>query len=192
MAAFGQKQGKAKQEKKEKEKESQEQIARWGFDLKSTEELEDWGSAWQEVLEGKGVWGGRTRGGRGVQKITGRTNDISVEGITLAFCGRELLQRTTLKLVHGHRYGLIGDNGVGKSTLLRRMAKQTIPGIPLHFRFGYVQQELPMVEDMTILDYVMKASNNRESTEDRLESLRKDEEELEKLMEVSLGSTDHD
>lgn len=160
-------------------------VARWGLDLDSTLQMEDWYSAWQEVLEGKGVWGGRTRGGRGVQRITGLTNDISVEGITLAFCGKELLTRTSLKLVHGHRYGLIGENGVGKSTLLRRLAKRSVPGIPLHFRFGYVQQELPVAEDMTVLEYVLKAAKSLGSATERLQQLRKDEEQMEQAMEVS-------
>eukprot|EP00981_Chlorochromonas_danica_P002656 scaffold521_cov177-Ochromonas_danica.AAC.10 len=167
----------------EKTATSKESIARWGFDLQSTEENDDWTTAWQEVLEGKGVWGGRTRGGRGVQRITGLTQDISVEGVTLAFCGRELLQRTSLKLVHGHRYGLVGENGVGKSTLLRRLAKQTLPGIPLHFRFGYVQQELPLAEDMTVMDYILKAKTALASPLERYEELKKVEAELEDLME---------
>jgi hypothetical protein len=77
-----------------KEKASSADIARWGHNLSDTVDNDDWSSAWQEVLEGKGVWGGRTRGGRGVQRITGMTRDISVEGITLSFSGKELLQRT--------------------------------------------------------------------------------------------------
>jgi hypothetical protein len=72
-----------------------ENIARWGLNLESTEDMDDWSSEWQEVLDGKCIWGGRTKGGRGVQRIKGYTKDISVEGITLAFCGKELLQRTT-------------------------------------------------------------------------------------------------
>jgi hypothetical protein len=71
-----------------------ENVARWGFNLENTEEVDDWSSQWKECLEGRAIWGGRTLGGRGVQKITGLTKDISVEGITLAFCGKELLQRT--------------------------------------------------------------------------------------------------
>lgn len=88
--------GKASASSKEKKdsKASAAETARWGLNLEDTVEQDDWSSAWQEVLEGKGVWGGRTRGGRGVQRITGFTRDISVEGITLSFSGKELLQRT--------------------------------------------------------------------------------------------------
>eukprot|EP00599_Poterioochromonas_sp_BG-1_P013677 CAMPEP_0173162958 /NCGR_PEP_ID=MMETSP1105-20130129/19625_1 /TAXON_ID=2985 /ORGANISM="Ochromonas sp., Strain BG-1" /LENGTH=739 /DNA_ID=CAMNT_0014082903 /DNA_START=191 /DNA_END=2410 /DNA_ORIENTATION=- len=172
------------------DKASMEKVARWGFNLESTEEIDDWSSQWKECLEGRAIWGGRTLGGRGVQKITGFTKDISVEGITLAFCGKELLQRTTLKLTHGHRYGLIGENGVGKSTLLRRIAKQSIPGIPLHFRFGYVQQELLVTEDVTVLDYILKANAENETILlERLESLRAEEKEIEELMD---NTTDND
>jgi hypothetical protein len=71
-----------------------ENVARWGFDLDTALELDDWSSQWKECLEGKAIWGGRTLGGRGVQKITGITKDISVEGVTLAFCGKELLRRS--------------------------------------------------------------------------------------------------
>ncbi|RYH28356.1 ATP-binding cassette domain-containing protein [archaeon] len=169
--------------------DSEENIARWGLNLSATEELDDWSSEWQEVLQGKGVWGGRKRGGRGVQRITGQTKDISVEGLTLAFCGRELLQRTSLKLVAGHRYGLIGENGVGKSTLLRRMAKQTIPGIPLHFRFGYVQQELLVAEDCSVLDYVLsRVGGAAGGVDDQLNTLRDEEAELEAEMEKETDS----
>ena len=87
--------------------------------------------------------------------------------------------------MHGHRYGLIGENGVGKSTLLRRIAKQSLPGIPLHFRIGYVQQELPMVENMTVLDYILKANESAGSLEELVESLRLQEKELEDQMDVS-------
>jgi ATPase subunit of ABC transporter with duplicated ATPase domains len=92
----------------------------------------------------------------------------------------------SLKLVSGHRYGLIGENGVGKSTLLRRIAKQTLPGIPLHFRIGYVQQELPVVEDVTVLNYILKANNDSESAlQEQIDALKSEEKELEDKMDVS-------
>jgi hypothetical protein len=41
--------------------------------------------------------------------------DAIVNGLTLAFSGRELLTETHLVLNHGHRYGLLEKNGDGKS-----------------------------------------------------------------------------
>lgn len=106
-------------EKKES-KASAAETARWGLNLEDTVEQDDWSSAWQEVLEGKGVWGGRTRGGRGVQRITGFTRDISVEGITLSFSGKELLQRTRYFAIVLRGESLVRSDGLYALRLPRR------------------------------------------------------------------------
>lgn len=41
-----------------------------------------------------------------------------------------LLQRTSLLLERGHRYAVVGQNGVGKTTLLNRVAARDINGFP--------------------------------------------------------------
>jgi len=109
------------------------------------DETDDFASAWTaRNAEGK-AWGGRGAGGRGVarryQTMSARTKDVVVDGVTLAFLGRELLARSELRLVAGRRYALLGRNGVGKSTLLRRIAAGALPGFPPHLRIGYVAQE---------------------------------------------------
>lgn len=91
----------------------------------------------------------------------------------------------SIKFVHGHRYGIIGENGIGKSTLLRRLAKQSIPGVPLHFRFGYVQQEIPVIDNVTVLDYILRGAASTESLEESLEALKEEEAELESQLEVN-------
>ncbi|KAK3260201.1 hypothetical protein CYMTET_30826, partial [Cymbomonas tetramitiformis] len=48
--------------------------------------------------------------------------DIQVENITLYGGKQELISCGILKLVYGVHYGLVGRNGVGKSTLLRAIA----------------------------------------------------------------------
>ena len=67
--------------------------------------------------------------------------DVIVDGVTLAFAGKELLSRTALRLVGGRRYALLGRNGVGKSTLLRRIAAGALPGFPPHLTVSYLAQE---------------------------------------------------
>lgn len=52
-------------------------------------------------------------------EATGKTMDISVNDISIGVPGKQLVNGASLKLVYGRKYGLIGRNGIGKSTLLR-------------------------------------------------------------------------
>eukprot|EP00535_Pseudo-nitzschia_heimii_P010123 CAMPEP_0197182702 /NCGR_PEP_ID=MMETSP1423-20130617/6566_1 /TAXON_ID=476441 /ORGANISM="Pseudo-nitzschia heimii, Strain UNC1101" /LENGTH=911 /DNA_ID=CAMNT_0042633159 /DNA_START=93 /DNA_END=2828 /DNA_ORIENTATION=- len=79
----------------------------------------------------------------------GREKDVVVPGVTLAYDGNELLRNGHLVITHGHRYGLWGKNGVGKSTLFRRIASGRIPGWPLHLTVRMVEQEY-LGSDQTI------------------------------------------
>lgn len=86
------------------------------------EDIDDYASAWQDIKSqaeasgGEIVWGGRGAGGRGVNRGLGayRGKDAVVQNLTLGFGGRDLLSQTHLSISHGHRYGLMGQNGVGK------------------------------------------------------------------------------
>lgn len=61
----------------------------------------------------------------------------------------------TLTMSTGRRYGLIGRNGVGKSTLLRHIALREVP-IPTHISVLYVEQEIAG-DETTALDSVLQA-----------------------------------
>ena len=107
-------------------------------------ELDDYSSAWEQCKAEGRVWGGRAFGGRGVNRGLGvyRGKDAVVNQLTLAFDGKELLRETHLAISHGHRYGIMGRNGVGKTTLMRRIASGSVPGWPMHLTTAYVQQEV--------------------------------------------------
>ena len=47
--------------------------------------------------------------------------------MTIRAKGKILLENTTLTVAAGRRYGLVGPNGKGKSTLLRMIARRQIP-----------------------------------------------------------------
>jgi ATP-binding cassette subfamily F protein 3 len=47
---------------------------------------------------------------------------------------------TSLTLAYGHRYGLVGHNGVGKSTVLRALSRREV-AIPTHISILHVEQE---------------------------------------------------
>lgn len=54
---------------------------------------------------------------------------------------KELLENCTFSLNQGRVYGLIGSNGVGKTTLLKAIANYECPGVPSHLRIVHVEQE---------------------------------------------------
>lgn len=45
------------------------------------------------------------------------SRDIKVEQFTLAYKGQTLLKDADLTIIHGRKYGLIGPNGSGTSSL---------------------------------------------------------------------------
>lgn len=47
--------------------------------------------------------------------------------MTVRAKGKLLLENTHLSITAGRRYGLVGPNGKGKSTLLRLLARRQIP-----------------------------------------------------------------
>jgi ATP-binding cassette subfamily F protein 1 len=66
--------------------------------------------------------------------------DIKIEQFTLAYNSVVLLRDTDLKIAHGRKYGLIGPNGTGKSTLLRHISQRHF-AIPDHIQILHVEQE---------------------------------------------------
>ncbi|KAI9916098.1 hypothetical protein PsorP6_007310 [Peronosclerospora sorghi] len=82
---------------------------------------------------------GRARGDDTTK--TSDPNDICDMDFSLAYGGKILLRNARLRLTRGHRYGLIGKNGVGKTTLMRNLASGAIEGLPPTLRAVYVQHE---------------------------------------------------
>jgi ABC-type Mn2+/Zn2+ transport system ATPase subunit len=56
--------------------------------------------------------------------------------------GQPLLEDAACRLVWGRRYGLIGRNGMGKSTLLRAFAARRVGDVPPNVLVHYVSQEV--------------------------------------------------
>ncbi|MFU8876226.1 ABC-F family ATP-binding cassette domain-containing protein [Micromonospora sp. SL4-19] len=89
---------------------------------------------------------------------------------------RRVLDGVSLTATPGHRIGLIGENGVGKSTLLRLLAGMDEPdagSVTCPPDLGFLQQEMPYDADATIADVL----------DDALREAREDLAELERLTE---------
>ncbi|KAF9808804.1 hypothetical protein IEO21_07732 [Rhodonia placenta] len=84
-----------------------------------------------------------------------KSKDIHLANIDVNFGSNRILSGASLTLAYGRRYGLIGRNGVGKSTLLRHIAMRDVP-IPSHITILFVEQEI-VGDDTTALESVLKA-----------------------------------
>merc|ERR1712223_145922 len=110
--------------------------------------------------------------------------DIKIANFSVTFHGAELLVDTKLELSVGQRYGLIGANGSGKSSLLAVLGNREVP-IQEHIDIYYLSREIP-ASDKTALQAVMEADAERIKLEKLAEELvhLEDDESQEYLMEV--------
>jgi ATP-binding cassette subfamily F protein 3 len=98
---------------------------------------------------------------------------IKLENITVRMAGRTLIDGLSLTLNEGHRYGLIGRNGTGKSTFFKILLKTLSPDsghleIPARVRLGHIAQEAPS-GSATPLEVVMAADQERLELMEQLE-----------------------
>ena len=89
-----------------------------------------------------------------------REKDIQVSNFTITYGGQVLLDGADLRLAYGRRYGLIGRNGIGKTTLLKHMALFDIEGFPTHHRVLHVKQEVT-ASSQSVLEVVLESDVER-------------------------------
>jgi len=101
--------------------------------------------------------------GTNPKKVHPMSKDVLIEGLTVTFHGSELIQDSTLLLAHGQRYGLVGQNGVGKTTLLNVIAARMIP-IPKTIDVYSVHHPVDAT-DLTALEAVLQVDEERAELE---------------------------
>lgn len=111
----------------------------------------------------------------------GKSKDIQLENVDLNFGSNRILSGASLSLAHGRRYGLIGRNGIGKSTLLRAMALREI-AVPPHLTVLYVEQEV-RGDDTPAIESVLSADVHRTR-------LLKEEREINEKLHVLAPAAD--
>ncbi|XP_064461320.1 ATP-binding cassette sub-family F member 3-like [Ornithodoros turicata] len=89
-----------------------------------------------------------------------RVQDIRIENFDIAFGEKSLLCGADLTLCYGRRYGLVGRNGIGKTTLLRMLSSGQLK-IPSHISILHVEQEV-VGDDTTALDSVLSCDEKRQ------------------------------
>ena len=90
----------------------------------------------------------------GVLASQEQARDVKIEQFSVSVYGKEFIADTKLELNFGRRYGLIGMNGSGKSTMLAAVAAREIP-IPEHIDMWFLDSEAKP-EEVTAVDAVVQ------------------------------------
>eukprot|EP00668_Euglena_longa_P003939 GGOE01004618.1.p1 GENE.GGOE01004618.1~~GGOE01004618.1.p1 ORF type:complete len:1011 (-),score=290.10 GGOE01004618.1:513-3407(-) len=97
--------------------------------------------------------------------------DICNTEFSLAYGGKILLHNTRMRLKRGRKYGLVGKNGVGKTTLMRNIASKSVEGLPEDLRTVYVQSNIDVDEDMSCKKYLARAPELKKCTAKELDRM---------------------
>jgi len=150
-----------------------------GVELELTEEellckkLEDDARISSEARAVTGVWAAHAK-----------SRDIKIDNFSVTFYGAELLRDTRLELNCGNKYGLIGQNGSGKTSLLAALGNREVT-IPDHIDMYFLNRECA-ASNKTALEAVLDVDQERIKLEKLAEelSLCTDDESHDELMDI--------
>ena len=97
---------------------------------------------------------------------------LSTSNVAVQFGAKPLFEQVTVKFSDGNRYGLIGANGCGKSTLMKVLGGDLEPSagdvmLQTGMRLGKLNQNQFGYEDERVLDVVMQRSRGALERDDR-------------------------
>ena len=87
------------------------------------------------------------------------SKDIVIENFSITAHKKQLFKSAELRVAHGRRYGIVGPNGQGKTTLLKHIAAREL-AIPARISILYVEQEV-LADDTPAIQAVLKADKKR-------------------------------
>uniref|UniRef100_A0A0C9RI79 TSA: Wollemia nobilis Ref_Wollemi_Transcript_18747_2680 transcribed RNA sequence n=1 Tax=Wollemia nobilis TaxID=56998 RepID=A0A0C9RI79_9CONI len=137
-------------DKELKKREKKDQLVAHAVEIAKKDALKDDRDAFTVVI------GSRTAVLEGEVDADANVKDITVDSFSVAARGKELLKNASVKISHGKRYGLVGPNGKGKSTLLKLLAWRKIP-VPKNIDVLLVEQEV-VGDDRSALEAVVSAN----------------------------------
>lgn len=95
--------------------------------------------------------------------------DLHLPNVTLVAGGKALLDKATVRFTRGRKYGLVGRNGIGKTTLINALCRKELDKMPQNLHILQVEQEV-IGDDMSVLEHVLICD------EERLDLLKEQEE----------------
>merc|ERR1711972_1169586 len=112
--------------------------------------------------------------------------DVKIEQFSMSVYGKEFIKDTKLELNFGRRYGLIGMNGSGKSTMLAAIAAREIP-IPDHVDMWFLDSEAKPEEVSAIQAVVDVVAKEYARLEELIQKLIEEDAEKNADMLETIG-----
>ncbi|KAK6040260.1 hypothetical protein COOONC_22236 [Cooperia oncophora] len=91
--------------------------------------------------------------------------DVKLESVDISIGTKQLLSCADLTMAYGRRYGLVGRNGIGKTTLLKMISSGQLR-IPSGISLLAVEQEVEG-DDTRVLDAVLASDSRRQAMIDK-------------------------
>mmetsp|Transcript_3424 Transcript_3424/g.5804 ORF Transcript_3424/g.5804 Transcript_3424/m.5804 type:complete len:271 (+) Transcript_3424:170-982(+) len=86
--------------------------------------------------------------------------DIYLPSVTLVAGGKALLEKAVVRLARGRKYGLVGRNGIGKTTLINALCRKELDKMPQKLHILQVEQEI-VGDDKSVLAHVLECDVER-------------------------------
>ncbi|KAL1212531.1 ABC transporter F family member 4 [Cardamine amara subsp. amara] len=151
-------------DKEQKKREMKERLALEQAEMAKREALKDDHDAFTVVI------GSKTSVLEGEDTADANVKDITIDSFSVSARGKELLRNASVKISHGKRYGLVGPNGMGKSTLLKLLAWRKIP-VPKNIDVLLVEQEV-VGDEKSALQAVVSANEELVKLREEAEALQ--------------------
>eukprot|EP00240_Pyramimonas_obovata_P002632 CAMPEP_0118957626 /NCGR_PEP_ID=MMETSP1169-20130426/62194_1 /TAXON_ID=36882 /ORGANISM="Pyramimonas obovata, Strain CCMP722" /LENGTH=759 /DNA_ID=CAMNT_0006905715 /DNA_START=70 /DNA_END=2352 /DNA_ORIENTATION=- len=143
--------------------------------LSSTDDLTKLMGTAQEKSAIEGV----SRCVTGVLTSRPTSRDIKIDGFSMGLNGVELIQDCSIELTIGRRYGLIGQNGSGKTNFLCALAEREVP-MPDHLDLYHLHTEAEPSDKSAleaVIDYIKEELKKLEALEEHIMSEHGPEDE---------------